>query len=430
MNYDSSNPTKHVKQKAVDRHFLVKIVNKVTEYKHKKLLANEIEGLVHYVNKLNFSLLKNETPDKIIDKIARNFTQQMNMQSGAVIDTHEMLKREIGTIAFDKKDSVMSNVQCPPYNPFSSHQTEGYTSARARNTRETNSPYITDSNFNGIPDIIEPSLHNTPHAIENNASTFSSTVDKYPRIKKQPIQNVYLCLDGYDRNLSTNPSTFKWTVVQSNNTQQGTVNTLVDNIHNIVNVQFERFSIPYVSSADNVYKKITCFIEEFSNQSVLIRSSRRYHMMFTTEIQGNQIQLTPQLNDEGRFRFHTPVNILDTLTLTFMSPFVPIVFKKDRYNVTITSINPTQSYITFTENHEVSDGELVHIVSYSTAASTDSLSVSEINRESGHIVTFINNNILRIDVNLSTVTHDPANIASCFIATRRLIMPIRMEYLV
>ena len=48
--------------------------------------------------------------------------------------------------------------------------------------------------------------------------------------------------------------------------------------------------------------------------------------------------------------------------------------------------------------------------------------------ENGHIVTFINDTTLSILANLSTVNVDTNNITVCFIASRRIIIPIRMEY--
>jgi hypothetical protein len=238
-----------------------------------------------------------------------------------------------------------------------------------------------------------------------------------------------LLLDSKYRNLSTDPSIFKWTVLNSANTTQGTVNTLGDQIHNITSIQFDRFNIPYHGTADNVYKKISLYLEEYSAMSVLTHTGR-YHMIFDSEISQNQIQLTPLINDEGRFRFHTPINILDTITLSFRSPFSRVEFLPDRYNVNITSISTTDTHLNFSVNHDVSDGELIYLEGFDTLSpSADFSAIDEVNREQGHIVTFINNNTLRINVNLTSATLNPNNLTDCFIATRRLIIPIRMEYI-
>jgi hypothetical protein len=305
---------------------------------------------------------------------------------------------------------------------------------RARNTGETNAMYLTSTGSGQNTQwrsLVRPQIATETTQLENVARPFASNFDKYPRIAKQPVQNIYLLLDSKNRELSTDDSVFKWTVLHSANVVQGSVNTLSDQIHNIINIQFDQMYIPYVSSADNVYRKITLFVEEISSMSVLMNNNRRYHMMFNTDVQGNRIEMTPLVNDEGRFRFHTPINILDSITIKMFSPFTPITFLPDRYAVTLSTLNATQSIITFSQEHKVADGELVHIEEYDTLASTtDSAAISVVNKEEGHIVTYIDNLTLRIDINLSTVTHDPNNIAKCFIASRRLIIPVRMEYIV
>lgn len=457
MNYDSVKPGERVERKSIDKQFILKVVNKITTYHGRKLLRNEVEGLIHYIKEVDFNLMKNDHPDAIVDKLAKNFTQQLRLRTGSVIDTHEVMKRHIGAIAHDGLQSVHANVDCPPYaatygikdpslaglagssgqniefKSYVAPKIEGFGS-RARNTNETNKKYMGDVNDDGIPDILQKLTlkgeAEETQQLENSAQPFSYIRDKYPRIRKQNVQNLYLLLDSKFRNLSTDRSVFKWTVLHSANTTQGTVNTLSDQIHNITNVQFDRFQIPYVASADNVYKKISLFIEEFASMSVLINSGRRYHMLFNSEIIGNQIELTPLINDEGRFRFHTPVNILDTITIRFQSPFSPVEFLQDRFDITITSLNLTQSLLTFNTPHQVADGELVHLENFNTLNPTnDFVQINEINKEEGHIVTFMNNLVLRIDVGLTTITPDPNNIVKCFIAARRLIIPLRMEYL-
>jgi hypothetical protein len=444
MNYGSANTGDMVERKSIDKQFILNVVNKTTAYIGKKMLRTEIEGLVHYIKEIDFNLMKRDHPDIIIDKISRNFAKQMSVRTGSMVDTHEVMKRQIGTIANSDEQSLYQDTECSPYyatygikdpsilglsgdagqnNEYNTH-VENF-GTRARNTDETNKKYLKESD-NYASEI--------PQRLENISKTFSSITDKYPRTVKHTTQNLYLLLDSKNRNLSTDNNTFKWTVLHSaNTTTQGTVNTLSDQIHNISNIQFDRFSIPYISSADNVYKKISLYIEEFSSMSVLINPSRRYHMIFDSDVQGNRINLTPLINDEGRFRFHTPINILDTITLKFQSPFSPVIFQKDRFGVIITSLNPTQSILTFTEEHKVSDGELVHLESFDTLdpkSTTSIMQINTVNREEGHIVTFISNFVLRIDSSLLGIIPDPTNLASCFIASRRLIIPIRMEYMV
>ena len=421
---------------STDKKFILSVVNKATVYHGKKLLRNEIEGIVSYIREIDLKSMAHEKHDVVIDKIAKNFVVQLNSRIGSSIDMQEVMKRHIGTIRNTDPQSLYSDITCPLFSETGSIRDDkvlksidnftqmGSFGSKARNTDETNKIYMQDGKM---------TRHDTTgiaHQLENSALPFSSDRDKYPRIAKQKVQNIYLLLDSKYRNLSTDDSVFKWTVLHSQNTQQGTVNTLSDQIHNIINIQFDRIRIPYVESADNLYKKIALSIDEFSSMSVLTNSGNRYHMLFDSVISGNQLELTPQINDEGRFRFHTPINILDTITIKFQSPFSPVEFNKDRYGVSLTSINPTQSILTFSEPHKVSDGELVHLEEYTTLdAIADVRAVETVNREVGHIVTFINNTVLRINVDTSTTTHDASNIVKCFIASRRIIIPVRLEYM-
>jgi hypothetical protein len=429
MNCGSTEHGKTQVRTLTDKQFIINVVNKTTMYVGKKLLRTEIEGLVHYIKSVNFKLMKHDHPDHIVDKIAKNFTKQLTMHGGSIIDTHEVMKRQLGEIAYDDDESLYQDADCSPYHATNgiislsgdsgqnseyktNQRTEGF-GTRARNTDETNKKYENNLSINQQP------LKNISY--------------KYPRIAKQNIQNIYLLLDSKYRNLSTDNSIFNWTVLHSANTTQGTVNTLSDQIHNITNIQFDRFNIPYTSSADNIYKKISLYIEEFSSMSVLINSGRRYHMIFDSDVQGGRIILTPLINDEGRFRFHTPVNILDTITIKFQSPFSPVVFLKDRYNVIITSLSATQSILTFAEPHNVADGELVHLEDFDALgpkSNIDTNQINNVNREEGHSVVYINNLVLYINADISSVTLNPNNRAICFIASRRIIIPIRMEYIV
>ena len=383
-----------------DRAFLLQVINKISAYTGKRLLRSEIEGLIQYINELNFRMM-NDTKDNIIDKIARNFSTQLKTTSMPYIDIHEVMK---GYIGLDSKSEV-SNAYGSPYTLPSSIGVPEIDSAS--NTKQNSD--FRRQNINTM-NPANNSLVGTVYA------------------KPQETQNLYLLLDSKYRNLSTDQSIFSWTVMNAANVTQGTVNTLCDKIQNIVNMQFEQFNIPYVGSADNVYRKIAVFIEEFASMSVLIASGRRYHIMLNSTILGNQIELMPQYNDRGRFRFSNPVHILNTITIRMYSPFVPIIFLKDRFNVQLQS-NGVLTNVIFTEEHKVSDGELVYFTDYNTLSTQDNPIIEDINSETGHIVSFIDNYTLSIVKDITSVTVDVNNITVCFIASRRVIIPVRMEYM-
>jgi hypothetical protein len=434
--YDSSSIAKRIQSLFATNEFIYDVVNTITAVRGKRMLDNEVHGLISFKNALDPNLFKKNTRKEIVDLVAKNFAAKLTHRTGVGIDTHELMKRHIGAIKHDKKESIFHDTECAPFaptmsltNPDALQMTEQFTT-RARNSDETNAAYDADITADELT-AMRMRASKIPFQLENAAMPFSSALDKYPRIKKQKVQNLYLTFDSYYRSLSTDNSTFSWTVSNSLNTTQGSVNTLVDQIHNIVNVQFDQFRIPYTETADNVYQKISLFIEEFDSMAIVQGNGSRYHMMFDSEIQTNRLLLTPLVNDEGRFRFHTPINILNTITFKFRSPFSPVVFLPDRYNVVITSTSNTTSTLTFSEAHNVTDTERIHITEFDTLAPiADNERITEINKEIGHIVKSINDTQLTIEVPLDTITADPNNIAKCFIASRRIIITTRFEYLV
>ena len=199
-------------------------------------------------------------------------------------------------------------------------------------------------------------------------------------------------------------------------------------------MQFDKITIPYVESGDNVYKKISLQIDEFSSMSTLINPNRRYHILFDSEVVGDRIVMTPPDNDEGRFRFHTPIKTIDTLTLKLRSPFSPLNFLPDRYNVQISRYAfAPETVITTSVPHQIKDGELIYITDFISTDdivySTDWMIKEEIEREEGHTITYINDFDFRINVSLINSTV-PLYKGGCFVASRRLLIPIRMEYLI
>jgi hypothetical protein len=427
--YDSINKGNRIKKVLTDKEVILKIVNQTTAYYGKSLLRSEIEGLIGYIREINYTLLENDDLNTIIIKVAKNFTNQLRdtQKGGLFINTHELMKGNMGNVGITDISDVFVDSACIQQNPslnlksgkelvktaeaFSdNYGIERYGGDDDRTNSEERQ--IKNAILAGVPPVIA------------GASTSSMILNK-----KFP-QSLYLLLDSKFRNLTTDQSVYRWSVSTTTSVVQGTVNTMAYNVQNIINMQFDQFQIPYVKSADNVYRKISLFVQEFSSMAVIISASRRYHMLFSSNIVGNQLELTPNKNDDGTFRFSTPINNLDTLTLIFQSPFSPVVFQKDRYTVIITPINITESLLTFSEAHGVTDTELVLIEEFTTQnPSVDYIQINEMNKEIGQTVTFLSDTQLIINVDISGTTMLPISYATCFIAARRIIIPVRMEYL-
>jgi hypothetical protein len=402
---------------SADREFMFAIVNTVTTLVDRKLYQDEVDNLLAFAKTgVNWDRYGNKPKEAVVDAVAKSWVaKRAQATQGAEIDVHEMLRRQIGTIAVDPRESVIDKVEEAPYNPAYSKRPgradvrEGFMSEEKLLRRPPG------DNLGATGDIT--------HA-------FTTALDKYPRIARQLTQNTRLFLDSKYRNLSTDQSVFNWGVMTGNSVGQGIVSTLADQVHNINMMQLESFYIPYVPTADNGYKRISLFVHEFANSCALMNNRRSYHIMFETEKVGNTFLLRPQHNDRGRFRFHTPINVLDAFTITFANPDNLVVFLPDRYAVTITASGP-DALITFPEEHKIADGERVEISEFTTLnPGADYAVIDAMNDPNGLVSTYVSNTTITVPIDLSAVAVDPLRLSKIFICSRRIMINMRLEYMV
>ena len=379
--------------------FINEVVKQISTNVKRTLSKIEIEYIIQYIRELNPSSFNRKTPKELVSIITQNYIKRLN-STRHYYDSHEISKGHL-----KNNEDYMYSMDCGDYS-------------------------VSDNIPISLDGIVGDNIEFKSLVPNSSTSIKPPDVQNVSTgIKLQPIQNIYLLLDSKYRNLSTDLNIYKWVINNNSNTVQGSVNTLSSNIKNIINIQFSNIQIPYTPSADNVYKKISLFIEEFSSMAVLAHPNIRYHMLFDSTILANRINLTPDASDDGYFRFYKPLNVLDSITINFKSPFSVINFLKDRYY--IHTNNGIITTLTFSEPHNMSDGELVHIEDYNTLSTNlDIVQIQLINQDIGHTITYIDNYSLSINVDTSTVTNDVNNTPLVFVASRRILIPLRLEYLI
>jgi len=381
----------------------------------RQLLPNERNELSNYIRQIDLRKINNR---KIaVDKVAKGFSARI-IRSNQVIDTHEIMKKEINTI--NTREKTMYNLDCGPVYPRDS---------KTRYIRQSVNQRDGQNNtlgFGGIPESIE-----RPMRLENVASPFNSAIHKYPNTAKQMFQSAYLLLDSKYRNLTTDDSTFKWTVVNSQNTTQGTVNTICDQIHNITSIQFEEFNIPTYTET-NIYGKVSLYIKELSSMSTLMNNGGRYHMLFDSVDDGlSRKSLVPAIYNDGEFKFHTPINTLDTITITFRNPFRPMTFYPD-YLTVLSVSKASPAVVSFSTANHLETGDYVEFTGFTTTTpdhANDAPVIAEINRETGHKITVTAPTTFTIAVDTSSVNGTITG-GKIYIQSRRIFIPLRLEYIV
>jgi hypothetical protein len=252
---------------------------------------------------------------------------------------------------------------------------------------------------------------------------------KKNNIIKPREKSIQVLLDSRYRVRSTGPSTFAWTLTSQPSDSPGVASAQAG-MGNVIYMQLDEFFIPYVAAADTPYQKVTMLIEELGMTSVMAHENRHYHMLFDTEVVTNRILLTPAKND--KFRFNEPIDIIKRISVTFAAPLTPLEFLPDVYPIIVSSFAVNVTYLTFAVEHQVSDGEIVIISGFTSASPTTNFTaINAINIATGHTVSVVDNFTLEIPVDTSTVSFlaSPPSV-ECFIATRRIFIPIRFVYVV
>lgn len=390
---------------------------------------SEVSGLLSYMKEQNYNSFRGIDHNTVRTFIAQSFAKRLNVHhsGGYTIDTHELMKRNIGRLKVTDQDDELDTV----YNQEVCRPNTDSNVNRKILTRSDNSDNTSIQDGEGFDNKSTVTLKNMNTAVLNSLDVIQNKFKLLHTVND--VYSSYVLLDSRYRKIEGaigNPITeYKWEYTPTIYTTHGTAN-VISRIQDILYIQVQQFGIPYVAAADNVYKRVSMLIQEFSALAVIAHENRRYHLMFHTEVDGNRIDLIPPPIDEGRFRFSTPINKVDQLTISFGSPLTPIRFESDRYNITVIPINAIETQILFPVNHNINNGEIVILSGFTTAAPvTDEVHINSINNSEGHVVNVVNATTLSIVVDLTTITPAASTpVVECFITTRRVLIPIRMVY--
>ena len=308
----------------------------------------------------------------------------------------------------------------------------------------------------------KPSISSTPSISASasiNTNNMKEILDTLPKLKTKTEQIEFTKILNYeslwrDANILVdsryqnvaNPDKSKLVFSLVNNTKTkipGTgVITILGNMRDIVEIEIYPFSIPYMSLADNYYKKITLSILELSSISIEAYENSQYHFMFTAKQSGNLLELTP-INKI--FRFYKPITRLNEFSIRFGAPLTPIIFDKDRLNTSSIDYTTNPGVINFAESHNLITGDLIYITTFETKNIAQDLNIiNEINNKNGHICTRLSNTSISINVDFTQITvanrplainnypnsSNPQNLSvSVYFGSKRVLMPLRIRYL-
>jgi hypothetical protein len=395
---------------------------------NKKFNRTEITNLIEFLDTVNYGNLYNTHKNdinKINDYIMTIYKGELNKQKP--FDIHEYLKGEIT----DNKKNLISE----------------YKFSTVSNSNSTKP--VSKSSVQGIPTIQQPVNNINMKELVDNLPSLKTKTDQIEFTKILNYESLWrdanILVDSRYQNIANSDQTrLVFTLVGNTKTKvpgSGVITT-IGSMRDIVQIEVFPFSIPYMSSADNYYKKITLSILELSSISVDAYENSQYHFMFNCTQEGNLLQLTP-INKI--FRFYKPITRLNEFSIRFGSPLTPITFDKDRLYTSSIDYTSNPGIISFAESHNLITGDLIYITNFETKNIAEDLNIiNEINNVNGHVCTRLSNTSISINVDFTQIitanrplvinnypnSSNPQDLSVLvYFGSKRILMPLRISYI-
>ncbi len=256
------------------------------------------------------------------------------------------------------------------------------------------------------------------------------------------FREEYIEVDSRYQNLvNTDSSKIVFNLIANSKTKSAHGGVIIGNtIRDIIQIETCPFTIPYKPVFVNFYNKITLTINEWTSNSYEAYEGGQFHFIFDiTKVDNNLIYLTPV---DTAYSFSTPMNYIDSFTLSFGAMLPKITFDPDRMFISTIDYSSEYGIITFATEHNLVTGDLVYITGFSTPEpAKDVVIINEMNRDGGHIIVKKDTKSILLNVDLSLVRHEfpfgsgqyPIDTFTqdvlVYFASKRIQIPFRLKYL-
>ena len=244
--------------------------------------------------------------------------------------------------------------------------------------------------------------------------------------------NAYFLLDRKYVSQVYDNNRFQWNFNTSKRySQQNTVTTMAD-VKNIVMVKCYPFRFPSTERIITFNNRISLFIEEFATQAFMANDhNRKFQFLFSITSVGNDYELQEANRQTSEYWFaNGAIQEISSITISFGNPFRTLILDPDRLPATISATN-VQTLLTFTQPHNVADGTIITITSFTTDRPIDdSVEIELMNDEDGWEVITSTATTLTINVDISglvgNIINNPYEI---YFESKRFVIPMQLKYL-
>src|SRR6202522_126053 len=386
------------------------IANLISEKTQKKLSTKNIESLVSFIEKLKPSKFYNLPLSEAHIKIALYYLERFKIQEALIKDDYANSIENITHLNEITDMPSISDYQQKEINQFTKNENQ-YKYAAFSDRRGNavvdlervngirSSPNNIESGKKISDDDVSKINYETlkmvknfldPAAIDSLLNRFSSTYTSFYSIN---LPHQVVPLDSRNRLLTnSNLTEYSWNIHTAGDPGHLGDIKIQDTLQQTIQMNIGSFWLPMYPVAGSYYNKIRMLIKEFTAQSNTVTEFLNsdqtqptvyyYHFEFDiTQTAGLKVLLTPVNNT---FTFRKPFARIETLTISFRTPFNLMQFIPDRGVYNITFGNPTQFTITSNPAHLLNTGDLVYITNVDTINASINIAI---NTQIGWLIT-------------------------------------------
>lgn len=430
----------------ISREFLLLMANKVSSITNKKCTVPEIEQMDIFLKKYPPSKFNNGTMSNALELLANEFINRYAVEkkiadknsSTSVVSLtklnevtddptiDEYQKKEIKQFTLNENQNKYSAftdrrgnaVVDKERNEGIRSTPDGYPSGHKISINEVN-----EQNYETLK-LVKNFLN--PDSIDQLVSRFSSSYLSFTNVS---LPHQIVPLDSKNRLLSnTSNNEYSWNLNYSTNIGQLGDIKVQDTIQQVMRMSVESFWIP-LTYINTYYSRIRMLIKEFTIQSIWdsefvssdINKSNLYYYHFEfniTQTSGDRAFLEPVNKD---YTFRKPFAQVNTLTISFRTPFQSLTFDDDRGVYTITYANPTVFTLTSGTNNNLATGDLIYVINSDSGNTTIDQLLNNIN---GYIITKISATSFSIPVDTSALVGTQTGV-DVYYGSKRIVVPMR-----
>lgn len=352
---------------------LIHIAGYVSKILKRKLNMNEINNIFEFMKRLSGQDYYYKPLCEAEKKIAFDFLNYVNTNLFSEnIDSREYQYKELSQFTNDENQFK-----------FTSHADRRGVAFIDKKERK-NQPDIAET-YKALYDVSHMIMNALdPESIDKMFNRIQSVHTTYFHIN---LPHQIIPLDSRNRKQTGNNTIYTWNLNPSGKPGIRGDLWLQDTVQQVIQMRISPFWIPAHRLDPIFYRKVRLLIHEFldqtirhseftgPNENVLVKY---FHFELEVDsIIGNRAYLVPV---KDTFTFRRVIAQVNTITISFTTPFATLDLEPDSGIFSITPGNPT--VFTSVINHNLDTGDLIYVQNSNAGDSFDAI----FNRENGHYI--------------------------------------------